>query len=305
MFGSTEISQRALDREPMGAGVAASPPATGSPPRIEIDRFEVEAVKHPDADANELAWKVLVKVRFRSENPQNWGEFRAYGAQWTRVINRTHTVRDFMADEEPELDPKLKSQPRRHEVGNQLETGTHLPFWGLTQGPRRQDGLAWRLGNDQHMNILYAKVVPGVPRSDQESKKELPDDDNAPDKLLGMDDPEDFDGLDAQWHIIARDEPSYRGLQMGDFVEYWHRGEFQIRDPVTKQVLPLKKQMFLRVSGRYPAFVYSKSLDSTTLDLPPFWEASISALDTPREDYYPERGITIARPVRHRHGRPV
>lgn len=262
---------------------------------VQISRFELDAVKHPtDATPSELTWKVLVKVRFQSDDPRDWGELRAYGATWTRVINRTHEVRNVMSEDAPKPDPLMRSQPRREERCEQLETHTSLPFWGLSQGPRKHGGLEWRLGNDQHMDILYADVVPGVPRSNPRSTALLPDDQNPPNDLRTESDAGDFDGLGREWHVIARDEPMSSSFQLGDFVEYWHRGEFQIRDPRTRQVLSERKQLFLRVSGSYPEFTYKKHLDTTAGDLPPSWELSILQPGA-RHIHYPARDLHLPR----------
>lgn len=262
---------------------------------VEIDTFEVRAVKHPrEANATDLAWKVLVYVRFREEDPRTWGEFRAYGGSWTRTINRTHKLRNIMLNRPPQPDPGLRSRPRRQEFDSQLVENPNLPYWGLNQGPEGE-GAKWRLGNDQHVEIFYAAVVPGVPRSDPQSAKQLPDDDNEPDDPATARDRGDLAELGRTWHIIARDEPSHAPVQIGDFVEYWHRGEFQIREPQTRMVLPERRQIFLRVTGKYPTYEYLRYIDSTRVDLPAFWETSISSSDDPGQVYYPGRDMRIAK----------
>jgi len=265
---------------------------------VEIERWEVIVAKNPDPDeANDeqLSWKVINKIRFKSDDPAKWGEFRAYGAAWTRVLNRTHDARDLVTGEAAR-NSKLKSRPRKRESAIQFETDTFLPFWGLTLGPAKQGGRAWRLGNDQHMEIFYAQPVPGVPRSDPHSVAQLVDDDNEPDDPAEARCPGDLAGLGSAWHVIARDEPSYGTLQIGDFVEYWHRGEFQVRDPATRVVLPQRKQIYLRVNGTFPKWKYDPSIDSTEGEMPPGWELSVSSSEdgfaTVR---YPERGLELRR----------
>jgi len=259
---------------------------------VEIDHFDVSAVKHPEEAANDRAvWKVVIHVKFKSNDPANWGEFRAYGASWTRILNRTHRIRDIMEDVGPVPDASLKSNPRRSETTSQLETKTTLPFWGVSGPPLQQPGLQWRLGNDQHMEIFYAKVVPGVPRSDPDSHHLLPDDDNEPD------DPENpicnkvyLAGLGAQWDIVAVDMPEYSPMQAGDYLEYWHRGEFRIRDPQTGMICPQRKQLFCRVGGLYPNFVYTPAIDSVVDAGPASFEGYIS---NAAATVYPHRNLVI------------
>ena len=267
---------------------------------VEIERWDVIVTKNPDADeANDenLSWKVLNKIRFKSADPADWGEFRAYGAMWTRTLNRTHDSRDLMSDAPPKANPTLRSRPRKREVIGQLETHTALPFWGLTLGPTKEAGRAWRLGNDQHMEIFYADVVPGVPRSDPDgSDAPLQDDDNDPDDRAEASSPGDLAGLGTTWHIIARDEPSSGPFQVGDFVEYWHRGEFQVRDPKTRIALPARKQIYLRVNGTFPNWSYRQSIDATTGNMPPSWEMAISSSEDGFETvHYPVRDLTLPR----------
>jgi len=264
---------------------------------VEIEAWEVEVKKNPnpeEANDESLSWKVLNKIKFKSEDPSNWGEFRAYGGSWTRVLNRTHDLRDMMSDDSPQPNSNLKSKPRKREDSSQLETDTYLPFWGLTQGPPKRSGRAWRIGNDQHMEIFYAKVVPRVPRSNPRSREKLNDDDNSPDDPKNANYREDLADLGTRWHIIARDEPSAAPFQIGDYVEYWHRGEFQIRDPKTKNVLSQRKQIYLRVHGTYPDWKYEKFIDTTENHMPPSWELAIlSSEDGFQNRHYPERGINI------------
>jgi hypothetical protein len=96
--------------------------------------------------------------------------------------------------------------------------------------------------------------------------------------------------------IIVRDEPSKGPFQIGDFVEYWHRGEFQIRDPKTKVALPQRKQIYLRVNGTYPNWTYKKYIDTTEINMPASWELAISASEEGfRTLHYPERDIKLPR----------
>jgi hypothetical protein len=261
---------------------------------VQIAQFELTAVKHPtDADDSELTWKVLIKVKFQDEDPANWGEFRAYGAAWTRIINRTHEIRDITEDGPPKrMAPG--TPPRRKEVKGQLVQDTTLPFWGLTGPQKGKSAPEWRLGIDQHMDILYADIVPGVPRSDPKSKTRLPDDDNKPTNIRTVSDPGDFAGLKTkEWHIIARDEPTYGPVQQGDFVEYWHRGEFRVRDPKTQAFCPQRKQLWCRVRGLHPDFTYEPHIDNVVDDAPPSWETYIWDLRTRDVVTYPVRGMTV------------
>ena len=264
---------------------------------VEIAQWQVVVCKNPvpeEANDESLSWKVLNKIKFKSGDPAEWGEFRAYGGGWTRCLNRTYDEQDVMSDSPPGLNPKLKNKPRKKEIWGQLETGTYLPFWGLTLGPPKVGGLAWRLANDQHMEIFYAAPVPKVPRSKPRSKERLSDDDNEPNDSKKARCPWDLTGLGTDWHIIARDEPCYGPVQIGDFVEYWHRGEFQIRDPMTKQILPQRKQIYLRVNGTFPNWVYRKAIDTTENDMPASWELAISSPeDRYKTKHYRERGISI------------
>lgn len=250
---------------------------------VEIAKWEVHVVKNPDfqeSNDENLSWKVINKIRFKSDDPADWGEFRAYGGQWTRVLNRTHHARDMLSDAPPALNPAQKNQPRKTETKIQLETATYLPFWGLTLGPAKESGRSWRLGDDQHMEIFYAQPIPGVPRSDPRSKNFLSDDDNTPDTPAPYD--SDLAGLGTEWHIIARDEPSSGPFQQGDFVEYWHRGEFQVRIPKTATVLPQRQQIYLRVNGTFPNWQYVQAIDETIAGMPPSWELSIRSQENGR-----------------------
>ena len=96
---------------------------------IEIEKFDVKAFKHPsEASDSTLEWNVLIGAKFKSNDPNNWGEFRAYGGAWTRTINRTHTLPNFYKNKEPRPDKSLKGNPRKSEDFGQLETQTSLPF---------------------------------------------------------------------------------------------------------------------------------------------------------------------------------
>ncbi len=221
--------------------------------RCDLKRFEVSAAKHEDATAKEAMWKVFIHVRFASDDPANWGELRAYGGSWVRTLNRTHAQKDFLGGD-PELDSTLKHNPRKHEVVTQLETSTSLPFWGDVQGPKKKNDLEWRLGNDQHIEIFYAKQVKGVPRSMPKSRHFLKDDDNKPDVLAKTDRPHEIDLK--KWHVVGRDEPSFSPFQLGDYVEYWHHGEFHIRVPSTTKVVA-RRRLHCRVHGTYPKYEYT------------------------------------------------
>jgi hypothetical protein len=215
---------------------------------IEIKKFEVSATKHKTLATNkELAWQIWVRVQFASGDPSNWGEFRAYAASWRRIKNR--------------------KQPDNDWHDSSLVTDTSLPLWGMNQGPPKKDGLAWRLHNDQDVEIFYKNKVPKVPRSDPKSKETLPDDGVSPNDPGAR-------GIDfGDWHIIMSDEPSSAPIQEGDYVEYWLRAEFQIRDPQTRDVLPLRKQLFCRVRGRFPEYAYRAQVDDLHDDELPFFDS--------------------------------
>jgi hypothetical protein len=261
---------------------------------VEIEHFEVSAEKHPeDAAPDRAVWKVVIHVKFKSDDPAHWGEFRAYGASWTRLLNRTHVQRNIMDDDdvEPAPDRGLKSNPRRKETTSQLETLTTLPFWAVSGPPLQRPGLQWRLGVDQHMEIFYAKVVPGVPRSDPKSQKTLSDDDNEPDDpATPLCNQAYLAGLGTRWDIVAVDMPEYSPMQVGDFIEYWHRGEFRIRDPKSGMIFPQRKQLFCRVSGLYPNFVYHPSIDSVVDAGPASFEGYVW---TSEATTYPHRNLVI------------
>ena len=226
--------------------------------RCEVERFEVSAMKHPtDADGEAACWKVFIKVRFKSNDRKDWGELRAYGGSWKRTLNRSHGPLDFLAGV-ADRDPTLKHNPRKHEsstqiVTNKSEYGAALPPWGHAQGPPKIDKKDWHLANDQHIEIIYREIVPGVPRSNPHSRHKLADDNNSPDNLKSVMNPEDFDM--AVWHVVGRDEPTTSGFQIGDYVEYWHQAEFQIRVPRTTKIME-RRRVLLKVNGHYPDYQY-------------------------------------------------
>lgn len=224
--------------------------------RCEVDKFEINCIKHPfEASAEVATWRVLIHIKFKSDDPANWGELRAYGGSWTRTLNRSHAPRD-LDDGPPEADPSLQSKPRKSELLTQLVTRGSYPVWGDILGPAKNADKEWHLDNDQHIEIFYAKQVKGVPRSMPNSNHVLADDDNKPDQVSKALRREEID-LD-NWHIVGRDEPSISPFQIGDFVEYWHHAEFQIRVPHTTKIVATRR-LHCRVTGLYPNYKYIKS----------------------------------------------
>ena len=222
--------------------------------RCDIETFEVKCIKHPtDATPTAPVWRILIQVRFRSDAPENWGELRAYGASWTRALNRFFEPEDFLSSKPPRPDPALRFNPRVEERHSQLTTHGTCPPWGHAEGPKKVGDREWRLDNDQHIEIFYAKQVSGVPRSMPKSRHLLADDRNPPDRIKHAERPEEIDL--SSWHIVGRDEPMSSGFQPGDFVEYWHQAEFQVRVPKTTKIVA-RKRLFCRVNGLFPDLAY-------------------------------------------------
>jgi hypothetical protein len=231
---------------------------------IEVARFDVSAVRNAKAGANHLGWKVLIHVRFASDDPKNWGELRAFGGAWRRKINRTVVKTGVRSDTTSQLLAPLGADQFDIEEAH-LGLSRQLPFWGHAETPTGLQGKDVRLGNDQHIEIFYSQSVPGIPRSDptmptpREHKKWEADpllDAMEPDEPEKADDPWEIDS--PLWHIIGRDEPEWSGaFQAGDYVDYWHQAEFQIRPPASMRVLA-RKRLFLRITGRYPNYEYGQ-----------------------------------------------
>jgi len=231
---------------------------------VEIERWDVLVSKNPDQEAandQSVSWKIINKIRFKSDDPNHWGEFRAYGGAWTRVLNSTYDRQDMTSAVGPTRNQELRRKPRKREIWPQLVTDTSLPSWGFRQGPPKENGLEWYLDVDQHMEIFYAREVPLVlrsrPRQADDGEGNRYNDPNGA-RWFG-----DLDRLGTYWHIIARDEPLSSSFQIGDVVEYWHRGEYRIRDPKDKRVLSEQRKVALRVSGTYPKWDYMLNIDGS------------------------------------------
>lgn len=226
--------------------------------RCEVEKFTVDCIKHPtDATDEILAWRILINIKFKSDQPQDWGELRAYGAEWTRTLNRKYEPAEFDATRLPKLDSRLKDNPRKSDNCVQFTTHGAYPLWGV-DGPSKVDGREWRLDNDQHIEIFYQRQVSGVPRSMPKSKHMLADDRNKPDDFKRARCPTEIAIL--KNHIVGRDEPMVSGFQIGDFVEYWHRAEFQVRVPHTT-IITARKRLYCRVSGEFPDFRYTSKVE--------------------------------------------
>jgi hypothetical protein len=228
--------------------------------RCDIDKFEVEVRPQPlqERIPTEASFLVLIHAKFKSDDPMNWGELRAYAAHWTKKVNRSYT-QAFKEDENwigyrlesdprdagasrrdrlermrqealagiPKLDPSLKNNPRNFSDHTLGEHGAD-PIWD-GKAPNRNDGKAWHLHNDQHIEIFYAKQVSGVPRSMPKSKHQLADDRNRPDNKAKAERPHEID-LE-NWHIVGRDDPKHSDFQIGDYVDYCHRRSFRFECP--------------------------------------------------------------------------
>ena len=219
----------------------------------EIEAFEIKVVRHPQTDnAESPTWLILIQVKFKSPDPKDWGELRAYAAQWTRTLNRSYEEKEM--DKKPALDPTLKDKPRITELDTiDPSDGTCPPWDGLAPKEKRDKEL--RLHPDQHIEIFYAGVVPNIPRSDLKSQRRLSDDDNPPNNIKKAERPNEIELT--KWHIVGRDEPTMSlNFQVGDYVEFWHQAEFQVRVPKTVEIVA-KKRLFCRVQGLFPNYSYT------------------------------------------------
>ncbi len=120
---------------------------------------------------------------------------------------------------------------------------TAIP-WGLGAEGQNEAGELIYLENDQHMNVVYQRAVPGVPRSQVGREAE------------GDESPYFGDVEPAEWtpthigkqalakvrrdrenhHIVVSDEPSATAPASGEF-NYIHRAHYEIRDPVDGSVV--------------------------------------------------------------------
>ena len=148
---------------------------------IVIADFEVTASKNINADSTNLEWEVLVKVRFASEDPAEWGEFRAFAGGWIRSSPgkpgvepiRTAHDRRKLQEHGPQVQRKAYEKTsllfdpsdKYADFDSDLKvTQEGLPLW-VGQVPSEFEDRPIRLGNDQHVEIFYKRPVPGVDRS--------------------------------------------------------------------------------------------------------------------------------------------
>jgi hypothetical protein len=234
---------------------------------IEISEFSVTANKHPESTNDKIAWLVFIRVKFKSDDPVNWGELRAYGGTWvqqTRITKAKPSKRKELTSQV--LAPKDTNFDSDKEYMDVKENAIRsLPPWPgyrPTSNPdlKEQD---LRLGNDQHIEIFYAKKVQHVPRSDASNKQDLPEP-----KYIEYDpmiDTMSYDDvneavrsneIDTNCHIFGRDEPEISNiLKSGYYCEYYHAAEFHIRPPLKTNVLA-KKKLLLIVQGEYGKLEY-------------------------------------------------
>lgn len=229
---------------------------------VEVAAFHVAARPHPEHDKDNMQWLVRIAVRFRSEDPANWGELRAYGGSWFRKINRTvekSGIRESSLSQV--LDPSTIE-----DLDVCVTAVRNLPPWPgyRPTADREMMNKDLRLGNDQHIEAFYAKRVPGVPRSwpetvDMVKEPKYLDYDPITD-AMGYDDPRHTDRpseIDLRsWHIFGRDEPQRANwLEEGDYCEYYHAAEFHIRPPGSVEVIARRK-LLLIIKGYYGKLKY-------------------------------------------------
>jgi len=228
---------------------------------IEIAKFTVDAVPHPERDDDSLRWLICVRVKFRSDDPADWGELRAYGGSWMRTINRT-VVKTGQRDETKSqvVSPDdLSHLTDIEDSGLKLQATKNLPPWPgyMPTFDRSLRDKDLRLGNDQHIEIFYAKQVPLVPRSCPTTKDARDPkyidydpmiDTMAYDDIATAERPHE---IDTTFHIFGRDEPERsHAMKAGDYCEYYHAAEFHIRPPRKTNVLARKK-LLLIIRGEY------------------------------------------------------
>jgi hypothetical protein len=224
----------------------------------EVAKFEVVPEKHPSRlraihYGNYPKWLIRIYVKFKSDDPKDWGEFRAYGAFWCRRVNRKYQPL-YKTGGKLTSDPTLKSSPSKTEFYANFSDNTGFPVWE-GEGPKGEGNIP-RLGRDQHMEIFYAQPVPKVPRSDPKSKLLLYDDDNTPDDIHSHETRRPHEIDLRMWHIVARDEPIAEGtFQMGDWIHYEHQAEYSIRVPGTVQIVA-RRRLCCRVLGHFPDYEY-------------------------------------------------
>ncbi len=234
---------------------------------IELDHFSVEAKMHPERNDDSLRWLIFIRVKFKSDDPANWGELRAYGGSWIRTINRTKVKTGVRNEDRGQvmIPQDLSKDIDIEDLDVLCHAVKNLPPWPgyrPTCDPSlREKDL--RLGNDQHIEIFYSKEVPLVPRSSATTK------DSKDPKHLEYDPMVDTQGYDNKetaerpyeidtdkYHIFGRDEPERTNfLKTGDYCEYYHAAEFHIRQPRSTHVIARKK-LLLIVKGKYGEVKY-------------------------------------------------
>jgi len=139
---------------------------------ISVQEFKLKVETDVSDENATLGWRITIGIKFHSPDPRDWGEFRAFAGScsWSHG-DGSGSFSNVVTPESIEKMTEIKPYPRKvlYEMCKEL-----LPRWtsdGKSKLPRQEcppmnpedDDL--RLGNDQHMNIVYTKQVPGVPRS--------------------------------------------------------------------------------------------------------------------------------------------
>ncbi|WP_374981776.1 hypothetical protein PSGK_14490 [Pseudomonas solani] len=236
---------------------------------IVVKDFDVTAVKHPDASSNNISWLVVININFASDDPAEWGELRAYGGSWIRCrkINNANKVK-----EQATQVMNMRDLDGIDDIENchvQISAVRNLPLWPCER-PTDNDELKradMRLGNDQHIEIFYSKVVSGVPRSKPTTKNSRDPEYLSYDPMV---DTMSYDNINVAerpheiklnlYHVVGRDEPGWENfVRNGYFCEYYHAAEFHIRPPNSTQVIARKK-LLLTVKGNYGEYKYASTV---------------------------------------------
>ena len=136
-----------------------------------VVQFLVDVKRHPKPeDRTGLhQWLIRIHVKFKSDNPNKWGELRACGGYWVRRRDGKSPTSNWTYDDQLNLTKEERYPDWKGESPDL--------FGG--ESPDTKDKRNWRIGNDQHIEIFYAKVVPGVPRSNPLVNATTADDDNS------------------------------------------------------------------------------------------------------------------------------
>jgi hypothetical protein len=218
-----------------------------------VVQFLVDVKRHPKPeDRTGLhQWLIRIHVKFKSDNPNKWGELRACGGYWVRRRDGKSPTCNWTYDDQLNLTKEERYPDWKGESPDL--------FGG--ESPDTKDKRNWRIGNDQHIEIFYAKVVPGVPRSNPLVNATTADDDNSPDNIMMAQRPLEVDLR--KWHIVGRDEPGVSGTKKGEYVEYIHQAVYSIREPQTSEILA-SRRLYCKVQGVHPYYEYRYHVDVLT-----------------------------------------